>query len=158
MFVGICSIVIAIFTTLVFAGEAAVNKDLTDLRMNITIIMKDIEENCTNLLKKYPHIKNLPIILPVCWRLHDSYRHAKIVVTILIIHDSLCCYLVSGGPVAYFFMSAAIGFLSILGVYLSQMGLLLIIDCAYIIYGFTIFIIAFNKCFTALPPERLYTS
>jgi hypothetical protein len=100
MFVGICSLVIVIFTTLVFAGETAVNKDIIDLRMNITIIMKDIEENCSNLLKKYPHMKNLPAILPTCWRLHDNYRHAKIVITILIIHDSLSCYLVSGGPFA----------------------------------------------------------
>ncbi len=40
------------------------NKDIIQLRMNITIISRDTEENCSNILNKHPNIKNLPSILP----------------------------------------------------------------------------------------------
>jgi hypothetical protein len=142
---------------MVFAGENSLNEDIIELRLNITVIMKDIEENCTDLLLRYPDLKNLPIILPTCWKVHHAYRYAKIAVTILIIHDSISTYVVSGGPFAYFLMSLTIGALSIIGVYLSQMSLILLIDFAYIAYGFVIFTIAHDKCYTLLPPERLYT-
>ncbi len=75
-------------------GEETINKDIIHLRMNIMIILKDIEENCSNILDRYPDIKNLPSILPTCWRVHDYYHYAKIVVTFLIVHDSLSFYLV----------------------------------------------------------------
>ncbi len=66
-------------------------------------------------------------------------------------------YLVSGGPFSYFCMAVLIGILSIFGVYLSQMGLILVIDFIYVILGFVIVTRLFNKCFTPLPPTELRT-
>ncbi|CAF4632014.1 unnamed protein product [Rotaria socialis] len=98
--------------------------------------MRDIENNCSKLLQKYPNLINLPDILPTCWRVHGFYRYGKLVVVLLIVHDCVSMYLVSGGPFSYFFMSMIIGILSILGVYVSQMGLILVIDFIYVILGF----------------------
>ncbi|CAF1220970.1 unnamed protein product [Rotaria sordida] len=119
--------------------------------------MKDIENNCSKLLQKYPYLINSPDILPTCWRVHEFYRYGKIVVVVLIIHDCISMYLVSGGPFSYFCMSVLIGILSIVGVYLSQMGLILAIDLIYVILGIVIITRLFNKCFTPLPPEQLRT-
>jgi hypothetical protein len=124
--------------------------------MNISIILKDIQDNCSKLLQKYPNMKNLPNILPTCWRVHEYYRYGKMVVAALIIHDSVSCYLVSGGPFSYLCMSILIGLLSILGVYTSQIGFILIIDFAYVVFGFVIVTTLLNKCFTPLPPETLH--
>lgn len=108
--------------------------------------------------KSYDYVRTLSTAtwIPTCWCLHDSYKHGKIIITILIAYDFLSCYLVSGGPFAYLFMSIFIGLLSILGVYITHMALIIVIYFAYIVYGFVIFVIAFKKCFTALPPEKLY--
>jgi hypothetical protein len=54
-------------------------------------------------------------------------------------------------------MAVLIGILSIFGVYLSQMGLILVIDFIYVILGFVIVTRLFNKCFTPLPPTELRT-
>jgi hypothetical protein len=103
-------------------------------------------------------MKNLPDILPTCWRVHEYYRYGKMVVAALIVHDSVSCYLVSGGPFSYLCTSVLIGLLSILGVYTSQMGFILIIDFAYVVFGFVIVTTLHNKCFTPLPPETLHTT
>lgn len=149
--------VIVGLTSVVLNAEQNLNKDILDLRTNITIILKDIENNCSKLLQKYPNSINLPDILPTCWRVHAYYRYGKIVVTLLIIHDCISMYLVSGGPFSYFFMSTLIGILSIIGVYLSQMSLILVIDFIYVILGFVICTRLFNECFTPLPPKQLHT-
>jgi hypothetical protein len=65
------------------------NKDILVLRINITIIMKDIENNCGKLLQKYPNLINLPDILPTCWRVHEYYRYGKVVIALLIVHDCI---------------------------------------------------------------------
>ncbi len=59
----ICLIIIVALTSIVIAGEEAMNKDIIQLRMNITIIFRDTEENCSNILNKHPNIKNLLSIL-----------------------------------------------------------------------------------------------
>ena len=127
----LCLIIIVALTSVVIAAEENMNKDIIELRMNISIILKDIQDNCGKLLQKYPNMKNLPNILPTCWRVHEYYRYGKMVVAALIIHDSVSCYLVSGGPFSYLCTSILIGLLSILGVCTSQMGFILIIDFAY---------------------------
>ena len=99
----------------------------------------------------------IPDILPTCWRVHGNYRYEKIVIALLIVHDCVSMYLVSDGPFSYFFMSVLISILSIFGVYLSQMGLILVIDFIYVILGFVIVTRLFNKCFTPLPPKELRT-
>jgi len=91
-----------------------------------------------------------------CWA-HDYYLYEKLVIALLIIHDSVSMYLVSGGPFSYLCTSVLIGLLSILGVYMSQMRLILIIDFIYVICGFVILTTLFNKCFTSLPAEALHT-
>lgn len=149
--------VIVALTTVVIYAEQNLNKDILDLRINITIIMQDIENNCSKLLQKYPNLINLPDILPTCWRVHGFYRYGKLVVVLLIVHDCVSMYLVSGGPFSYFCMSMIIGILSILGVYMSQMGLILVIDFIYVILGIVIVTRLFNKCFTPLPAEQLRT-
>jgi hypothetical protein len=145
--------IIVALTSIVINSEEIMNKDITDLRMNITVILKDIEENCSALLMRHPTMKNLPNILPTCWRAHGYYRYAKFVVSVLIIHDSL-----SGGPVGYLIISTAIAVLSIFAVYVSKLGLLLLFDFGYIAFGFIVVAILHNKCFVALPPEPLHTS
>jgi len=47
-----CLMVIVALTTVVISAEQNLNKDILDLRINITIIMRDIENNCSKLLKK----------------------------------------------------------------------------------------------------------
>jgi hypothetical protein len=79
--------VIVALTTVVISAEQNLNKDILDLRINITIIMRDIENNCSKLFKKYPNLLNLPDILPTCWRVHEYYRYGKLVVALLIVHD-----------------------------------------------------------------------
>lgn len=143
---------------MVIYSEELIKKDITDVRMNISTILKDIEENCSQLLAKHPNIKKLPMILPTCWRAHDYYRHARLVICFLIIHDSFAAYLVSGGPLAYLCASTIIGLLGIFAVYNSKLGLLLLFDFGYIAFGFIVVAILLKKCFIALPLESLYTS
>jgi hypothetical protein len=61
-----CLIVIVALTTVVISAEQNSNKDILDLRINITMIMQDIENNCSKLLQKYPNLLNLPDVLPTC--------------------------------------------------------------------------------------------
>lgn len=145
-------------TSIVLTAEEQINKDIIDLRINITVILKDIEDNCSGILVKFPNLVNLPSILSTCWRVHDYYRYAKIVVAMLIIHDSFSAYFVSGGPISYFIIAVCVGLLSILGVYISQMGLILIIDFAYIAMGLIIIFVVMKTCFTPMPPETLHLS
>lgn len=150
--------VIVSLTSIVLNAEEQINKDIIDLRINITVILKDIEDNCSGILVKFPNLVNVPSILSTCWRVHDYYRYAKIVVAMLIIHDSFSAYVVSGGPMSYLIISVCIGLLSILAVYVSQMGLILIIDFAYVAMGTIIIFILNNTCFTPMPPETLHLS
>ena len=150
-----CSLIIVGLSAIVINAEQNLNKDIIDSRLNITIIMKDIQNNCSRLLLKYPYLLNLPNILPTCWRVHQHYKYAKIVITILILHDSITVYLVAGGPLSFFLMSCIIGICSIIGVFVSQMSFLLLLDFIYIVFGFVIISRLFNKCFRPFPPEEL---
>ncbi len=49
---------------MVVSAEQNSNKHIVDLRINITIIMKDIENNRSKLLQKYPNLIKSPDILP----------------------------------------------------------------------------------------------
>jgi hypothetical protein len=153
-----CAMILVALTTVVIYAEKSLNQDIIDLRINITIILKDIQDNCSRLLQKYPHLKQLPEILPTCWRVHEYYRYAKMILTVLILHDTVSVYLVSGGPVSYFLMTMIIGMLSIAAVYSTQMGIILLIDMIYIIFGFVIITKLHNQCFIPLPPLQLRTS
>ena len=44
-----CLMVIAVLITVVIYTEQNLNKDILNLRINITIIMKNIENNCSKL-------------------------------------------------------------------------------------------------------------
>ncbi|CAF1510480.1 unnamed protein product [Rotaria magnacalcarata] len=70
--------VIVPLTTVVIYAEQNLNKDILDLRINITIIMQDIENNCSKLLQKHPSLINLPDILPTYWRAQDEQSDNRI--------------------------------------------------------------------------------
>jgi len=50
----VCLILIAAVTSVVVTAEKNMNKGIIDLRMNIISILKNIQDNCSKLLKKYP--------------------------------------------------------------------------------------------------------
>ena len=54
------------------------NRHCIEWRANVTIVLSDIEQNRSDLLIRYPDLRNLPTILMSCWKIQDYYRISKV--------------------------------------------------------------------------------
>jgi hypothetical protein len=140
------------------SGMDNIQREFNRLRLNMSINMSDIEENCRNLLRRDPDLKNRPSIIETSSRMQYFYGIAKRAVTVLIAHDFLSYYLVIGGPLSKVVLSVMVGALSMVGIYSFPISLVVSMGVANAIFGFVIVIALYLTCFDALPPKKMHSS